>query len=87
MDNFNTASILDLWVGENYKSPIHLNRYENTHSFRLEGCKNLFVEIILPEKLSEKLKDLHIIGFRSFVNPLPSNNFIGSVYLMIYLKV
>ncbi len=74
-DSFYTASVLNLWTDRYYKDTIHLDQYENARSFSLEISKNDKKDLpsfLMPEKLSDKLKELRIE--RLTINSLPSNS-------------
>eukprot|EP01040_Poterioochromonas_malhamensis_P001254 gene1254-1329_t len=76
-DIFYTASSLDLRISENFKNTIHLEKYENARSFSLGihyGTKNSLATLLMPEKLSNKLKEFRIEGLELFSTPLPFNN-------------
>ncbi len=74
-DCFYGASHLKLLINQEFSTPIHLADYENARSFYLY-CSPEFSQpaIVMPEKLSDKLKYLHIVGFHKFLHPLPQNS-------------
>ncbi len=69
-DCFYEASHLELTINQEFNTPIHLIDYENARASPLFSQP----AIVMPEKLSDKLKYLHIDGLHKFLHPLPQNS-------------
>eukprot|EP01040_Poterioochromonas_malhamensis_P015039 gene15039-16757_t len=70
-DRFYTASHLELEIGEEANEPVHLAKYENAHTLYLSGWSD--TTLIMPERLSDKLRDLRIESFVPLTGPFPPN--------------
>eukprot|EP01040_Poterioochromonas_malhamensis_P015930 gene15930-17946_t len=70
-DRFYTASCLELDMGETVLEPVDLALYKNAHTLHISGWTD--TTLIMPEKLSDKLRHFRIDGFAPLEDLLPPN--------------